>query len=79
MTLPGETIGRSLVTELPAGSTCTCVDCGKAMPIAVLSSAAGYYVGFFCPSCGPYSRESQYFRKREEAQEALEHGTWTPR
>ena len=37
----------------------------------VQHSAAGYYLGFFCPQCGPYSRESDYFRKREAANAAL--------
>jgi len=47
------------------------MECGTALDIQVLCSAAGYYIGFFCPECGPYSRESGYFRSREEADSAL--------
>ena len=42
----------------------------------VLRSAAGYYVGFFCPRCGPYSRESGYYASFDEAQEALDSGLY---
>lgn len=62
MTLPGETIG----TGAPYSGYCP--DCKKPMPIQVCKSAAGYYIGTFCNSCGPYSRESEYFSTREEAQ-----------
>ena len=51
-----------------------CMDCGTPLNIEVLSSAAGYYVGFFCPLCGPYSRESGYYPSREEALVALANG-----
>jgi len=51
------------------------MECGTALDIQVLCSAAGYYIGFFCPECGgPYSRESGYFRSREEADRALNSG-----
>jgi hypothetical protein len=48
--------------------------CGQVLKLEVLRSGAGYYVGTFCPECGPYSRESGYFRTREEAQTALDEG-----
>ena len=31
----------------------------------------GYYIGTSC-NCGPYSRESEYFKTRAEAQAALD-------
>lgn len=63
--LPGETIAT--------GAPATCEDCGVALKPQVLQSAAGYYIGTFC-QCGPYSRESGYYPKREEAQQALDTG-----
>lgn len=54
----------------------TCMDCGAALPAQVLMSGAGYYIGTFCPNCGPYSRESGYYATREEAEIALKNGTF---
>ena len=65
MTLPGECFNDSLTT---------CIECGAELPIKVCVSAAGYYIGFFCPHCGPYSRESGYYRSREEAEMILGSG-----
>jgi hypothetical protein len=48
-----------------------CSDCKTDLPLKVLKSAAGYYVGRFCPMCGPYSRESGYHKTNESAQEEL--------
>ncbi len=42
----------------------------------VLSTPAGYYVGTLCQYCGPYSRESGYYRSRDEAQQALDSGAF---
>jgi hypothetical protein len=39
-----------------------CADCDEELPLKVLESAAGYYVGYFCPNCGPYGRKSEYFQ-----------------
>ena len=61
MTLPGETI----LTGAP--DTC----CDQRLQFEVLRSAAGYYIGTFCPHCGPYSRESGYFLNEKEANETL--------
>ena len=44
---------------------------GFDLPIRVLSSNAGYYVGTFSETHGPVSRESQYFDKRIDAEEAF--------
>ena len=39
--------------------------------LGVYKSAAGYYVGRYCND-GPYSRNSQYFSCREDAQDELD-------
>ena len=41
------------------------------LPIKVLESAAGYYIGQFCPFCGPYDRLSKYFETEGKAQRYL--------
>ena len=79
MTLKYETLGRTFDLKPAAGMVATCVDCDTEMPIEVLMSAAGYYIGTFCSQCGPYSRESGYFRTRDEAQLALDSGAYDPR
>ena len=53
-----------------------CMICGTALNLRVMSNDAGYYIGFYCPQCGPYSRESDYYSSREEALYALNTGTW---
>jgi len=45
-----------------------CSDCNTFLKLQICHSQAGYYLGFFCPYCGPYSRESEYFRSRVEAE-----------
>ncbi len=51
--------------------------CAKRLPLQVLQSAAGYYIGT-ADEDGPVSRKStQYFRKREQAQSALDSGDWS--
>jgi hypothetical protein len=66
MTLPGETVG----------AFGRCDDCGAMLPLRVCHSAAGYYVGTWCDACGPYSRESGYYTKKEEAEKALRTGNY---
>jgi hypothetical protein len=39
-----------------------CADCDEKLPLQVLESAAGYYIGYKCPNCGPYGRKSGYFQ-----------------
>jgi len=52
---------------------------GHNLPLQVLQSAAGYYIGTFNDD-GPVSRESvEYFPTREAASYALETGAWTQR
>ena len=51
--------------------------CNRRLPLQVLKSAAGYYIGT-ADKDGPFTRESiQYFRKAEVAEKALESGTWS--
>ncbi|MFN6509563.1 hypothetical protein ACK3FC_20720 [Xanthomonas translucens pv. translucens] len=51
--------------------------CGKLLPLEVLQSAAGHYIGTR-NSEGPVSRESrEYFRSYAAAQSALESGGWS--
>lgn len=66
MALPGETVG-------PYGAYC--VDCQKKLTIDIYHSNAGYYVGYWC-DCGPYSRESGYYRTFGEAEKALTSGDY---
>jgi len=51
-----------------AGAVC---DCGADMPLRVCSSAAGFFLGYFCPKCGPWSRETTYFRTFSDAEKLL--------
>jgi len=55
---------------------------GKRLPLQVLHSAAGYYLGTFDNGTegGPVSRESvEYFPSHEAASHALQTGAWTQR
>lgn len=50
---------------------------GKVLPLEVLHSAAGHYIGT-CDAQGPVSREScEYFRSYAAAQRALARGGWS--
>jgi hypothetical protein len=50
---------------------------GKRLPLEVLHSAAGHYIGTH-DADGPVSREScQYFRSEALARRALVQGGWT--
>ena len=62
MALPGKLQGN-------IGVKC---ECGTTLNLEVLRSAAGYYLGYWCPNCGPYSRESNYYPDSETAQRELE-------
>ena len=55
-----------------------CDGCGEHLVLDVYESGGGFYVGFWCPNCGPYSRESRYFEKRRYAEKRLEWmvGAW---
>lgn len=63
--IPGETVGAK---------TTKCRECNQTLIIKVCHSWGGYYIGFRCPNCGPYSRESDYYKTQKEAEEALKNG-----
>lgn len=51
--------------------------CGKSLPLQVLESRQGFYIGTTDEEL-PCSRESvQYWAKREDAVGALQSGMWT--
>jgi hypothetical protein len=64
----------ALTGECVNASHTACIECGTELSVKVCASAAGYYIGFFCPNCGPYSRESGYYRSNDEAEMALSRG-----
>ena len=68
--LPGETLASQPSTQYHK-----CEDCKQELIPKVLHSAAGYYIGTFC-ECGPYSRESGYYKTAGEAQTALDEGSF---
>ena len=68
MVLPGETVAT--------GASPIC-DCGEKLEPQVCKSPAGYYVGYWCDEDGPFSRESGYYRTREEAERALKVGDYS--
>lgn len=54
-------------------------DCTVELPLQVLKSAAGFYIGTINDD-GPVSRESvQYWNRKESAELALRHDLWTQR
>lgn len=73
-------LGETVAT----GASDVCYDCGKEMPLEVLHSNAGYYIGTLCclegaPEAGhvqPNSRESGYYKTRKEAQDDLDSGAF---
>ena len=65
--LPGETIA--------SGAPPRCEDCDTMPKLAVYLSGAGFYIGTYC-QCGPYTRESGYYRTRELAQAAFDSGAY---
>lgn len=67
--LPKETVS--------SGAAKKCSDCKQeADGPKVMSSAAGYYIGYTC-GCGPYSRESGYYSRYKDADTALTGETWS--
>lgn len=65
--IPGETIY--------SGASPTCDRCKTTPELSIYRSAAGYYIGTYC-QCGPYSRESGYYRTAEDAEVALALGNY---
>ena len=60
--LKGETIS--------SGAPNKCPDCLEVLEFKVCSSFAGYYIGTEC-NCGPYSRETEYYKTYAEAVRVL--------
>lgn len=56
------------------GASLECPDCGQQVPgPQVMSSAAGYYIGYGGCYCGPaWSRESEYFKTYDIAKAILQ-------
>lgn len=51
---------------------------GKAFPLEVCKSAAGFYIGTLNEEGEPFTRESrEYWPKRELAETAFSKGLWT--
>lgn len=46
--------------------------CKEILTLKICQSFAGYYIGRFCPRCGPYSRETGYFENEKDAELELE-------
>lgn len=67
MVLPKETIAT--------GAARFCMSCKKTPLDAVYFSPAGFYIGTFC-DCGPFSRESEYYKTQSEAEKALVSGDY---
>lgn len=52
--------------------------CGEQLPLQVLESGAGFYIGTRDEIGDPVSRESQeYYKTSQLAADALQNGTWT--
>lgn len=52
---------------------------GELLPLQVYCSAAGFYIGTYSER-GPFTRESEeYWRKEDQAEQALATGKWTQR
>jgi lipoprotein NlpI len=49
-----------------------CPDCREDMPLAVLNSPAGFYLGHYCLHCGPFDRCTTYFKLKAVADKELE-------
>lgn len=73
MVMPKETV------HLGAPIKCDNTGCPTAKGPRVCRSAAGFYIGYTCKMCGPYSRESGYYATAEAAKRDLEDETWVPR
>lgn len=48
-----------------------CSDCLTMLPLKVCHTSAGFYLGYWCSTCGPFSRETGYFETEEEARVEL--------
>src|SRR5262249_26047399 len=70
----------AILVDLLERGEVRCPECGSEFPVKVLRSAAGYYLGRWCPRCGPYERVSvSYFPSRAAAEKALASGEYDSR
>ena len=60
-----------LTGECTGGKQSTLCDCGEVLPLQMMQSNAGYYLGYFCTKCGPYGRETAYYKDERELQKAF--------
>jgi hypothetical protein len=68
------------MSTLKRTGTVRCTDCPAELPVQVCESGAGYYIGRWCDTCGPFERLSQrYWPSQQEAQAALDSGLWEDR
>lgn len=69
----------STVSVAASSGVLALIHTGQHLPLQVLRSAAGYYIGTYDDD-GPVTRESvEYFRTHQSAQQALGTGAWTQR
>ncbi len=54
-----------------SGAQTSCFECGTELEMKVCRSGAGYYVGYWCDTDGPHTRETGYFKTELEAEAAL--------
>lgn len=70
-------IGGIMMQEtVSSGTKAICPDCANVQGPKILSSGAGYYIGYIC-NCGPISRESGYYKKASDAQTDLDTKSYT--
>jgi hypothetical protein len=72
-----EIIAKANETEGHCFPDCLAIELKKKedpakLVFGIYQSAAGFYIGRFCPECGPFDRQSGYFETREKAEEYLE-------
>lgn len=78
MDLQGES-GRERPISARSGQLAL-IHCGKLLPLAVLESRVGFYIGTMTVEDGPCSRESaEYWPSAGQAEAALSSGQWTQR
>jgi hypothetical protein len=64
-----------LSDTIPARAERGCATCQTRPEPSVYRSGAGFYVGRWC-RCGPFSRDSNYYETREQAEKALADGAY---
>jgi len=54
-----------------SGAAAIVSDCDGPLQFRVCPSHAGYYIGTYYRDCGPFSRESEYYARRRDAERDL--------